>query len=222
MHAPNNMQEDVVVVSDESSVPTETAKELAELKLMLRKQDMEMERLRSQLAAAEIENKKEDEIPDLSLEEIERFLKKDRVTVWMKDASEVLKKYVTSVPNPTRPSDVGGKQGQQLSVGDALAYRMWKILIVAHTAYLKRYSAGEKSGPKGKSESFEDSMAAGGDSWRYKSIQFKKRDGVAYWLSKAGDWIPVDAQPGEDCRRCAAAGKTENLRHWCFRCPLWS
>ena len=210
------MQEDVVVVSDESSVPTETAKELAELKLMLRKQDMEMERLRSQSAAAEIENKKEDEIPDLSLEEIERFLKKDRVTVRMKDASEVLKKYVTSVPNPTRPSDVGGKQGQQLSVGDALAYRMWKILIVAHTAYLKRYSAGEKSGPKGKSESFEDSMAAGGDSWRYKSIQFKKRDGVAYWLSKAGDWIPVDAQPGEDCRRCAAAGKTENLRHWCF------
>ena len=122
MHAPNNMQEDVVVVSDESSVPTETAKELAELKLMLRKQDVEMERLRSQLAAAEIENKKEDEIPDLSLEEMERFLKKDRVTVWMKDASEVLKKYVTSVPNPTRPSDVGGKQGQQLSVGDALAY----------------------------------------------------------------------------------------------------
>ena len=53
---------------------------------------------------------------------------------------------------------------------------MWKILIVPHTAYLKRYSAGEKSGPKGKSESFEDSMAAGGDSWRYKSIQFKKRE----------------------------------------------
>ena len=107
------MQEDIVVVSDEPSVPTVTAKELAELKLMLRKQDMEMERLRSQLAAAEIENRKEDEIPDLSLEEIERFLKKDRVTVWMKDASEVLKKYVTSMPNPTRPSDVGGKQGQQ-------------------------------------------------------------------------------------------------------------
>ena len=53
-------------VVDESSVPTETAKELAELKLMLRKQDMEVERLRSQLAAAEIENKKEDEIPDLN------------------------------------------------------------------------------------------------------------------------------------------------------------
>ena len=30
-------------------------------------------------------------------------------------------------------------------------------------------------------------MAAGGDSWRCKSIQFKKRVGVAYWLSKAGD-----------------------------------
>ena len=189
---------------------------------MLRKQDLEMERLLSQLAAAEIENKKEDEIPDLNLEEIERFLKKDRITVWMKDTSEVLKKYVTSVPNPTRPSDVGGRQGQQLGVGDALAYRMWKILIVAQTAYLKRYSAGEKSGSKGKSESFEDSMAAGGDSWRYKSMQFRKRDGVAYWLSKAGDWILVDAQPGEDCRRCAADGRTENLRHWCFRCPLWS
>ena len=140
----------------------------------------------------------------------------------MNDASEVLKKYVTSMPNATRPSDMGGEKGQQLSVGDALAYRMWKIFIVAHTAYLKRYSAGEKSGPKGKSESFEDSMAAGGDSRRYKSNQFKKRDGVAYWLSKAGDWIPVDAQPDENCRRCAAAGITENLRHWCLRCPLWS
>ena len=65
-------------------------------------------------------------------------------------------------------------------------------------------------------------MAAGGDSWRYKSIQFKPKDGVAYWFSKARDWIPVDASPSEDCRRCAAAGKTENLRHWFFRCPLWS
>ena len=121
-----------------------------------------------------------------------------------------------------RPSDVGGKQGEQLSLGDALAYRMWKVLIVAHATYVKRYSPGEKSGPRGKSENFEEAMANGGDSWRYKSIQFKKRDGVAYWLSKAGDWIPVDAQPSEDCRRCTAARKLENMRHWCFRCQLWS
>ena len=42
---------------------------------------------------------------------------------------------------------------------------------------------------------FEEAMAKGGDSWRFKSIQFKKQDEVAYWLSKAGDWIPEDAQP---------------------------
>ena len=213
MHAPNNMQEDAIIVSDESSMSTETAKELAKLKLMLRKQDMEMERFRSQLAASEIEHKEEEEIPDLTMNKIEHFLKKERITVWMKDTSEVLKKYVTSLPNPTRPSDVGGKQGQEFSIGDALAHRVWKILIVAHTAYLKRYSTAEKTGPKGKSESFEEAMAAGGDPWRYKSIQFQNRDGVPYWLSKAGDWIPMDAQPDEDCRRCAASRKPDNLRH---------
>ena len=181
-----------------------------------------MEKLRSQLAATEIEKRKEEMIPDLSLEEIERFLKKERVMVWMKDMSEVLKNYVAAVPNPCRPTDVGGRQGQQLSLGDALAYRVWKVLNVAHSAYVKRYSHGEKSGPKGASETFEQAMAAGGDAWRYKSIQFKRKDGVAYWLSKAGDWIPVDASPSEDCQRCATAGKTENLRHWCFKCPLWS
>ena len=216
------MQEDIVVVSDDSAVGSDTAKELAELKMMLRKQDAEMEKLRSQLAATEIEKRKEEMIPGLSLEEIERFLKKERVTVWMKDMSEVLKNYVAAVPNPCRPTDVGGRQGQQLSLGDALAYRVWKVLNVAHSAYVKRYSHGEKSGPKGASETFEQAMAAGGDAWRYKSIQFKRKDGVAYWLSKAGDWIPVDASPSEDCGRCAAAGKTENLRHWCFRCPLCS
>ena len=146
-------------------------------------------------------------IPDLSLEEIERFLKKERVTVWMKDMSEVLKNYVAAVPNPCRPTDVGGRQGQQLSLGDALAYRVRKVLNVAHSAHVKRYSHGEKSGPKGASETFEQAMAAGGDAWRYKSVQFTRKDGVAYWLSKAGDWIPVDASPSEDCRRCAAAEK---------------
>ena len=73
MNASNNMQEDIVVVSDESCVPTETAKEVAELKLMLRKQDMAIERLPHPLAAAEIDKKREDEIPDWTLEEIERF-----------------------------------------------------------------------------------------------------------------------------------------------------
>ena len=181
------MQEDIVVVSDDSAVGSDTAKELAELKMMLRKQDAEMEKLRSQLAATEIEKRKEEMIPDLSLEEIERFLKKEHVTVWMKDMSEVLKNYVAAVPNPCRPTDVGGRQGQQLSLGDALAYRVWKVLNVAHSAYVKRYSHGEKSGPKGALETFEQAMAAGGDAWRYKSIQFKRKDGVAYWLSKAGD-----------------------------------
>ena len=216
------MQEDAIFVSDDSHAESGTAKELAELKAMLRRQDAEVERLRTQLAATEIEKRKDTEIPDLNLAGIEEFLKKERVTVWMKDACAVLKQYVTAVPTPSRPADVGGKQGEQLSLGDALAYRMWKVLIVAHATYVKRYSPGQSSGPKGKSENFDEAMANGGDSWRYKSIQFKKRDGVAYWLSKAGDWIPVDAQPSEDCRRCTAAGKLENLRHWCFRCPLWS
>ena len=90
------MQEDIVVVSDDSAVGSDTANELAELKMMLRKQDAEMEKLRSQLAATEIEKRKEEMIPDLSLEEIERFLKKERVTVWMKDMSEVLKNYVAA------------------------------------------------------------------------------------------------------------------------------
>ena len=166
------MQEDIVVVSDDSAVGSYTAKELGELKMMLRKQDAEMEKLRSQLAATEIEKRKEEMIPDSSLEEIERFLKKERVTVWMKDMSEVLKNYAAAVPNPCRPTDVGGRQGQQLSLGDALAYRVWKVLNVAHSAYVKRYSHGEKSGPKGASETFEQAMAAGGDAWRYKSIQF--------------------------------------------------
>ena len=213
------MQEDIAVVSDDSAVGSDTAKELAELKMMLRKQDAELEKLRTQLAATEIEKRKEEVISDLSLEEIERFREKERVTVWMKDMSEVLKNYVAAVPNPCRPTDVGGRQGQQLSLGDALAYRVWKVLNVAHSAYVKRYSHGEKSGPKGASETFEQAMAAGGDSWRYKSIQFKRKDGVSHWLSKAGDSIPVDASPSEDCWRCAAAGKSEQLRHWC---PLWS
>ena len=111
------MQEDIVVVSDDSAVGSDTAKELAELKMMLRKQDAEMEKLRTQLAATEIEKRKEEVIPDLSSEEIEPFLKKERVTVWMKDMSEVLKNYVAAVPNPCRPTDVGGRQGQQLSLG---------------------------------------------------------------------------------------------------------
>ena len=53
------MQEDPVVVSDDSAMDSETAKESAELKLMLRKQDAEMERLRTQLAATEIEKRKD-------------------------------------------------------------------------------------------------------------------------------------------------------------------
>ena len=144
---------------------------------------------------------------------IEEVLKKERVTAWMKDACAVLKQYITAVQTPSRPSDVGGKQGKQLSLGDALAYRMGKVLIVAHATYVKRYSPGEKSGPKRKSENFEESMANGGDSWRYKRIPFKKRDRVAFCLSKASDWIPLDAQPSEDRRRCTAAGELENLRH---------
>ena len=172
-----------------------------------------MERLRTQLAATKIEKRKETEVPELNMAGVEEFLKKDRPTVWMKDACAVLKQYVTAVPTPCRPCDVGGKQGEQLSLGDALAYRMWKVLNVAHATYVKRYSPGEKLGPKGKSENFEEAMASGGNSWRYKSTQFNKRDGVAYWLSKAGGWIPIDAQPNEDCRRCTAAGNTENLRH---------
>ena len=103
------MQEDIVVVWDDSAVGFDTAKELAEVKMMLRKQDAEMEKLRSQLAGTEIEKRKEEMIPDLSLEEIERFLKKERVTVWMKDMSEVLKNYVAAVPNPCRPTDVTAK-----------------------------------------------------------------------------------------------------------------
>ena len=95
-----------------------------------------MERLQTGLAAAELENKKDEEIPDLSMDEMERLLKKDRVTAWLKDTSEVLKNHVTSVPSPTRPSYVGGKQGQQLSIGGALACRVWKIFNVAHTAYV--------------------------------------------------------------------------------------
>ena len=98
-----------------------------------------MEKLRSQLAATEIEKRKEEMIPDLSLEQIERFLKRECGTVWMKDMSEVLKNYVAAVPNPCRPTDVGGRQGQQLSLSDALAYRVWKVLNVAHSAYVKRY-----------------------------------------------------------------------------------
>ena len=127
----------------------------------------------------------------------------------MKHACAVLKQYVTAVPTPSRPSDVGGKQGEQLRLGDALAYRMWKVLNVAHATYVKRYSPGDKTGPKARSESFEEAMAAGGDSWRYKSVQFKKRDRVAYWLCKAGDWIPVD-QSQAKIGRCAAAGKADN------------
>ena len=216
------MQEDAIFVSDDSHAESGSAKELAELKAMLRRQDAEMERLRTQLAATEIEKRKETEIADLNMAGIEEFLKKEGVTVWMKDACAVLKQYITAVPTPSRPSDVGGKQGEQLSLGDALAYWMWKVLIVAHATYVKRYSPGEKLGPKGKSENFEEAVANGGDSWRYKSIQFKKRDGVAYWLSKPGEWIPVNVEPSEDCLRCTAARKLENLRHWCFRCPLWS
>ena len=49
--------------------------------MMLRKQDAEMERLRAQLAATELEKRKEEDIPDLFIEEIENFLKKDRATV---------------------------------------------------------------------------------------------------------------------------------------------
>ena len=146
------MQEDAIFVSNDSHAESGTAKELAELKAMLRRQDAEMERLRTQLATTEIEKRKDTEIPDLNLAGIEEFLKKERVTVWMKDACPVLKQYVTAVPTPSRPADVGGKQGEQLSLGDALVYRMWKVLIVAHATYVKRYSPGQASGPKGKSE----------------------------------------------------------------------
>ena len=155
------MQEDIVVVSDDLAVGSDTAKELAELKMMLRKQDAEMKKMRTHLAATEMGKRKEEVIPDLSLEEIEQFLKKERVTVWMKDMSEVLKNYVAAVPNPSRPTNVGGRQGEQLSLGDVLAYRVWKVLNIAHSAYVKRYSDGEKSGPKGASETFEQAMTAG-------------------------------------------------------------
>ena len=111
------MQEDAIFVSDDSHAESGTAKELAELKAMLRRQDAEVERLRVQLAATEIEKRKDTEIPDLNLDGIEEFLKKERVTVWMKDACAVLKQYVTAVPKPSRPADVGGKQGEQLSLG---------------------------------------------------------------------------------------------------------
>ena len=72
------------------------------------------------------------EIPDLNIAGIEEFLKKKRVTVWTKDACAVLNQYTTAVPTPSSPSDFACKQGEQLSLGDALSYRMWKVLIVAH------------------------------------------------------------------------------------------
>ena len=58
---------------------------------MLRRQDAEVERLRTQLAATEIEKRKDTEIPDLNLAGIEEFLKKEGVSVWMKDECAVLK-----------------------------------------------------------------------------------------------------------------------------------
>ena len=73
-----------------------------------------------QLAATEIEKRTETKIPDLNMAGIQEFLK-ERVTVWMKDACAVLKQYITAVQTPSTPSDVGGKQGEQLSLGDALA-----------------------------------------------------------------------------------------------------
>ena len=173
---------------------------------MLRKQDAEMERLRTQLEATEIEKRKEEVVPDLSLEEIERFLKKERVTVWMKDMSEVLKKYVATVATPNRPTDVGGKQGQPLSLGDVLAYRVWRVLNVGHSAYVKSYSHGEKSGPNGSSETFEQAMAAGGDSWRYKSIQFKRKDGMAYEGA-----IPASPPPASRCTGFEAFLNCQNV-----------
>ena len=149
LHGSNGMHEDAIFVSDDSTAESGSAKELAELKAMLRRQDAEMGRLRTQLAATEIEKRKETEVPDLNMAGIEDFLKKDWVTVWLKDACIVLKRHVTAVPTPSRPSDVGGKQGEQLSIGGTLAYRMWKVLNVAHATYVKRYSPGDKSGPKG-------------------------------------------------------------------------
>ena len=183
------MQEDAIFVSDDSHAESGTAKELAELKAMLRRQDAEVERLRVQLAATEIEKRKDTEIPDLNLDGIEEFLKKERVTVWMKDACAVLKKYVTAVPKPSRPADVGGKQGEQLSLGDALAYRMWKVLIVAHATYVKRYSPGQASGPKGKSENFDEAMASGGDSWRYITAKICSHRRVRVEISTRTRWF---------------------------------
>ena len=53
------MQEVAIFVSDDSHAESGWAKELAELKAMPRRQDAEMERLRTQLAATEIEKRKE-------------------------------------------------------------------------------------------------------------------------------------------------------------------
>ena len=61
------MQEDAILVFEDSHAESGSAKELAELKAMLRRQDAEMERLRTQLAATEIEKRKETEIPDLNM-----------------------------------------------------------------------------------------------------------------------------------------------------------
>ena len=57
------MIEDTVLISDDSVMESDRAKELAGLKLMLGKQDAKMEKLRPQLAATEIKKRKEDDMP---------------------------------------------------------------------------------------------------------------------------------------------------------------
>ena len=73
LHGSSGMQEAAIFASDDSHVESGTAKELAELKSMLRRQDAEVERLSTQLAATEIEKRKDTEIPDLNLAGIEEF-----------------------------------------------------------------------------------------------------------------------------------------------------
>ena len=103
------MQEDAIFVSEDSHAESGTAKELAELKAMLRRQDAEVERLRTQLAATEIEKRKDTEIPDLNLAGIEEFLKKERVTVSMKDACAVPKESGKILMRPWRMAGIRGE-----------------------------------------------------------------------------------------------------------------
>ena len=192
----------------------------------MKAQAREIERLHMELCPTSLKQK--EDIPELTSGFLEEIVQEERVTRWMRMCVGALKEFLDKVGGPLQlPTDHAGANGH----GDAppprdhvLAYQVWEVLCKSHTTYMTKYTARAGQDPKERSPygSLEEARGALGSDFHWKNVHFTEIGGALSWQTCAGQWIPLESEPTDNCRSCVQKGAAMLAKHWHFRCPHWS